>query len=91
MLLFEWDPEKDHANIVKHGVAFDYARRIFEGRVLSWIDDRLDYGEVRETSIGRVDGIVVLVVVHTDRAGRLRLISARPASQKEKARYEASL
>ncbi|AOO80526.1 BrnT family toxin [Bosea vaviloviae] len=88
---FEWDPEKDTANVAKHGVAFEFAKRIFEGPVLSWVDDRVDYGEVREISIGRVDGIVVLVVVHTDRDGRIRIISARPVSQKERQRYEASL
>lgn len=88
---FEWDPDKDRSNVAKHGVAFDDARRIFEGPVLSWIDDRFDYGETREISIGAIDGIVVLVVVHTQRGDRHRMISARPASQKERARYEASL
>jgi uncharacterized DUF497 family protein len=88
---FEWDPEKDTANVAKHGVAFEFAKRIFEGPVLSWIDDRVDYGEVREISIGVIDGFVMLVVVHTDRDGRIRIISARPASQKERQRYETSL
>lgn len=88
---FEWDPEKDAANVAKHGVAFEFAKRIFEGPVLSWVDDRIDYGEVREISIGVIDGFAVLVVVHTDRDGRIRIISARPASQKERQRYETSL
>lgn len=91
MTAFEWDHDKDATNIAKHGVAFDYAKRIFAGRVLSWVDDRMDYGETREISIGAVDSTVVLVVVHTDRAGRIRIISARTASQKERVRYEASL
>lgn len=59
--------------------------------MLSWIDDRIDYGEVREISIGVIDGFVMLVVVHTDRDGRIRIISARSASQKERQRYETSL
>ncbi|WNJ94033.1 BrnT family toxin [Bosea sp. 685] len=88
---FEWDPEKDTTNVAKHGVAFEFAKRIFEGPVLSWIDDRIDYGEVREISIGVIDGFVMLVVVHTDRDGRIRIISARSASQKERQRYETSL
>jgi uncharacterized DUF497 family protein len=88
---FEWDDDKYIGNIAKHGIAFDYAKRIFEGPVLSWTDDRIDYGEVRTISIGAIDGAVVLVVVHTDRMSHTRIISARPASQKERARYENSL
>ena len=42
---FEWDPAKDQANVSKHGVAFETAKRIFEGAVLSWFDDRKEYGE----------------------------------------------
>ncbi len=91
MSKFEWDSEKGTANVAKHGVAFEFAKRIFEGPVLSWIDDRVDYGEVREISIGVIDSIVMLVVVHTELDGRIRLISARPASQKERQRYETSL
>ena len=45
----------------------------------------------REISIGAIDGTVALVVVHTARDGRERIISARPASQKERARHEAFL
>ena len=46
-------------------------------------DRRRDYGEARHISIGRVEAAVV-VVVHTWRGGRVRLISARPASRKER-------
>jgi uncharacterized DUF497 family protein len=88
---FEWDSEKDATNAAKHGVAFEFAKRIFEGPVLSWVDDRVDYGEVREISIGVIDRLAMLVVVHTDRDGRIRIISARSASQKERQRYETSL
>lgn len=91
MIAFEWDEPKNEANIAKHGVSFAYAALIFEGKVLSWIDDRIDYGEIREISIGAIENVVILVVVHTERDGRLRIISARSASQKERARYETSL
>jgi uncharacterized DUF497 family protein len=88
---FEWDDAKNAGNIAKHGIAFDDAKRIFEGPVFSWTDDRIDYGELRTISIGTIDSVAVVVVVHTDRMGRTRLISARRASQRERARYEASL
>ena len=66
-------------------------RRIFEGPVLTGIDVRFDYGEVREISIGAVDGAVVLTVVHTDRRGVIRVISARPAKRRERRMYAEAL
>lgn len=91
MSSYEWDPEKEQSNIAKHGVSFAFAERIFEGPVVTVEDVRFDYGEVRSISIGRVDGLVVLTVVHTDRDGRTRIISARPASRKERMRYERAI
>ena len=78
---FEWDEVKNQANIRKHGVGFDTAKRIFEGPVVNWADQRKDYSEDRSISIGRVENGVLIVLAHTDRAGRIRLISAvqRPA------------
>lgn len=88
---FEWDEAKNAANIAKHGVGFATACRIFEGPVLTAIDDRSDYGELRERSIGAVEGILILIVVHTDRNGLCRIISARRASRVERKRYEDAL
>ena len=48
---FVWDARKNRANAAKHGVGFELAARIFEGPRLTWIDDREDYGELREVSI----------------------------------------
>jgi len=85
-MAFEWDPAKNQANITKHGVAFETARRIFEGPVLTWFDDRREYGEERFISVGKV-ARARLVVVHTERDGSIRLISARPASRRERQAY----
>lgn len=87
----EWDEAKDAANIAKHGVGFATASRIFDGPVLTWTDDRTDYGEVREHSIGAVEGILVLAVIHTNRDGHHRIISARRASRAERKRYEEAI
>ena len=84
---FEWDPAKNQANISKHGVAFETAKRIFEGLVVTWYDDRREYGEERYVSVGRV-GRALLVVAHTERDGRTRLISARPASRRERKAFD---
>jgi len=67
---------KNLINIAKHGVSFELAVRIFDGPVLSWLDQRTDYGELRGVSIGMIDQAAVLTVVHTDRSGRVRIISA---------------
>ncbi len=88
---FEWDDAKEKANIAKHGVSFDLASRIFEGATLTRVDDRFDYGEEREISIGMVAGAAILVVIHTDRQGRTRIISARAATRMERKRYEQTL
>ena len=88
---FEWDEDKNRANLEKHGVSFQTASRIFEGPVLTAEDDRFDYGEVRENSIGLVDGSLFLLVTHTDRTGKIRIISARPAKSRERNRYEEAI
>lgn len=54
-------------------------------------DDRFDYGEPREISICRIADIAVVVVVHTDRAGVVRIISARRANKKERARHDEEI
>ncbi len=83
---FEWDEAKDRANVAKHGIDFETAKRIFDGPVLTRPDRRRDYGEERYIGIGRVAAATV-VVAYTERGGRLRLISARPASGKERRAY----
>lgn len=85
--MFEWDDEKNRANIAKHGVSFELAARIFDGPVLTAPDSRADYGEARYVSLGVVES-VLLVVVHTDRHGSTRIISARRANRAERRNYE---
>lgn len=88
---FDWDEEKNASNIRKHGIDFRDATRIFDGYVLSSVDARFDYGEYREVSIGMIGEVVSLTVVHTDRAGRTRIISATKANRRERARYEEAV
>ena len=83
---FEWDEVKNLANIRKHGISFPTARRIFERTVLTRLDRRREYGEDRYLSIGKVEQALI-VVAHTRRDGRTRLISARPASRRERKAY----
>jgi uncharacterized DUF497 family protein len=89
--MYEWDDTKNAVNIAKHRVSFELARRIFDGPELTVRDDRQDYGEVREISIGMVDGLAVLTVVHTSGRDTVRIISARPASARERRRHEDAI
>lgn len=88
---FEWDEAKDLENLRKHGISFAEAAEIFEGPVLTNVDDRFAYGEMREISMGFLGGIVVLHVSHTDRHGVTRIISARKATKKERRLFHAYL
>ncbi len=85
---FEWDHEKNEANILKHGVDFIDAMLIFETFVLSAVDRRHDYGEQRLRSIGIVDDDC-FVVVHTQRGSSVRLISAWKGGTDERELYRA--
>ncbi|MCL2898160.1 BrnT family toxin [Brenneria tiliae] len=86
---FEWDEGKAHTNLHKHNVAFEFACEIFfDPNALSVLDNRFDYEEKRYQTIGKAGDQILLLVVHTDRFGSIRLISARKANAKERARYE---
>jgi uncharacterized protein len=88
---FEWDEEKDRANIAKHGLSFEDASKIFDGPIVSWPDDRRDYGELRTHTLGLFRRTLILAVIHTDRGNKIRIISARRADKDERKIYETSL
>lgn len=88
---FEWDENKNRQNIYKHGVSFEDACRIFDGFTLSALDNRFDYQEVREISIGMIDGVAFVTIIHTDRMDVCRIISARPAAKSERKLYEEAI
>jgi len=85
---FEWDETKNQANILKHKVSFDEASLIFDGTVFSYEDVRKNYGETRYVSIGAVQNMVIIVVVHTPRNENRRIISARLANKEEREHYD---
>jgi uncharacterized protein len=88
---FEWDEAKNQLNEDKHGICFEEAQEIFERFVLMWEDTRQDYGEPRFISVGEMgDSVVILLVVaHTPRDSKTRIISARRANVRERMRYYA--
>ncbi|MCL1464091.1 MULTISPECIES: BrnT family toxin [Argonema] len=84
---FEWNEGKNAQNLRKHGISFEEAQEIFDGIVFTAIDERFDYGEIREISIGAIQGVVIVTVVHTERNGVIRIISARKATPQERKTY----
>lgn len=85
----DWDEDKRKSNLKKHGVDLLYAAFIFEGHTIMREDNRKDYGEVRFASLGLVDG-VPYTVIHTERNGHIRLISAWKGGRKEYEEYKNS-
>jgi uncharacterized DUF497 family protein len=83
---FEWDENKNRENKRKHGVSFQKAAKIFEGRVLRKVDNRFDYGEERISALGKADGRV-LKVIYTMRGKKIRIISSRKANKNERRIY----
>lgn len=88
---FEWDPEKNKMNLAKHGISFEEAINIFSGPTFTVEDVRRDYGEKRFISIGSISGLIMIVVLHTNRRKLVRIISARKANQNERAQYYGHL
>jgi uncharacterized DUF497 family protein len=84
---FEWDVVKAAANVVKHGVSFEQARKAFaDPYAIDFADDRRYYSEERAVLFGMVDDRL-LVIVYTIRGNKVRIISAREAEPHERRRY----
>jgi uncharacterized DUF497 family protein len=86
---FEWDKDKAASNFKKHKVSFDEAATIFGDTLSStFADPEHSLDEDRYITIGLSDRGRVLIVSHTDRPGRVRIISARVATRREREAYE---
>ena len=83
MINFEWDTEKNKANIKKHGVAFEMAAKVFldEKRIERYDAEHSSINESRYKRIGMVGK--VLTVIYTERKTAIRIISARLAEKEE--------
>jgi uncharacterized DUF497 family protein len=86
---YEWDSRKARSNAVRHKVTFDEARTVFDDYFsVSGPDPDHSIDEERFVTFGRSVHNRLLVVAHTDRAGTIRIISARPATARERWLYE---
>ena len=87
---FEWDEREAQINLVRHGVPFAYAARIFlDPRMVEFDASRVADQEARRKAVGRIEGRLY-VVVFTDRKGVRRLISARRTNAMEERAYGAA-
>jgi uncharacterized protein len=69
-------------------VTFDLATTVFKDPfAVERLDERMDYGERRFVIVGMAEGHVVLFVAYTEREERIRIISARRATQHEQDDY----
>ena len=88
-LEFEWDEDKAKGNLKKHGVSFEEASSIFGDPLALTIPDPLHSEEEdRFVTLGESHRRRLLVVCFTDREDRIRIISARPATRRERKNYE---
>ncbi len=85
----EFDPAKARSNIRKHGVSFAHAEQALRDELAVTAEDPDAVGEQRFITLGMDALGRVLVVVHTQRGERTRMISARKASRGESEQYHA--
>lgn len=86
---FEWDPQKAVTNFAKHDVSFEEAATAFGdplGRIAA--DQRHSSIEERLVLLGLSEGQRLLAVMYVERAGAIRIISARKATRRERRDYE---
>jgi uncharacterized DUF497 family protein len=88
-LTFEWDPIKEAHNAKKHTVTFQEASTVFSDfQSVTVFDPDHSRDEDRYLIIGVSEHGRSLIVAFTERAGRIRIISARPLTSREREQYE---
>ena len=89
MLEFEWDPQKAAANLAKHKASFEEAATVFADPLGGIVPDpRHSSGEERFVLLGLFQVHRLLAVMYAERGGAIRIISARPATRRERSNYE---
>jgi hypothetical protein len=86
---FEWDPRKAAANLKKHGVTFQEAATVFgDPLAITFQDPDHSEEEERQMTFGLSLQKRLIVVSHTRRKDRTRIINARPMDRRERVIYE---
>lgn len=88
-LQFEWDPQKAASNLRKHGVSFSEAATVFRDRLsITIADPDHSLEEQRSITIGWSERHRLLMLAHTTRGDRIRIMSARELTRSEREAYE---
>lgn len=92
MIEFEWNPDKAALNFEKHRVSFQEAATVFNDQLsITFPDPDHSIGESRYIIIGVSQFGRLLVIAHTDRGEKVRIISARQVTRQERRFYEEGI
>jgi hypothetical protein len=92
MIEFEWDPSKAELNLKKHGVSFKEAATLFRDPLgITIFDPDHSEEEDRFITVGLSGNGRLLMVGHTDRGEKMRIINARELNRGEREAYEEEI
>jgi uncharacterized DUF497 family protein len=92
MIRFEWDAHKSRANMRKHGIEFDEAATVFKDPIsITSYDPNHSEEEQRFITVGMSTAGHLLLIAHTDRGDRIRIIGARELTRRERQAYEEEI
>lgn len=89
-LIFEWDSNKAKANLKKHGISFEEACTVFGDFLSVTIPDPVhsSHQEERLITMGQSLKGQTIIIAHTEKGDKIRIISARKARAHERKIYE---
>jgi len=91
-VIYEWDPTKAKVNLRDHGVSFEEAATVFlDPLAVTYPDPDQSDEEDREITIGHSVKQRILFVSHCQRGDRIRIISSRKATRKERKQHEEGI
>lgn len=86
---FEWDQNKADSNLSKHGISFDEAMTVFDDPLyLDFFDPDHSHDQNRYIIMGRSSNNRLLLLSYTENGEKIRIISAREATRRERKDYE---
>ena len=88
---YTWDERKNRVNRRKHGIDFADAPTMFNHPMVTFLDQKKEYGEDRWVGIGLLSDILAVVVFTEPNAETVRIISARNANQHEQNIYATEI
>jgi len=85
-----WDPAKARTNRAKHGITLEEAATVFADPLSLTVPDEPHArpGEDRFATIGMSHRGRLIVVIHSDTADSVIIISARVPTRRERSEYE---